>query len=250
MELYAMVNRGDASAKYDGPLLPGDVPAAHTGEASRVVLHPAESRPKAKSIIATANTEIVLPRAPQPTSVVRFPGPSRKADAVAPPPLLPEPPEFTQQVHLEAPRQNAPIARPSPPPAPRVVATVEPLGAPSGSIVRRLAGRLPIIRRRNRNNSDDEFRPARVTQQPLPALPRLMATFDNEATVEMLLDVDRSGRVAGVESEGGDNQLADAAAEAVFRWTFIPAQRNGIAVPSRVRVHFVFRNPSRQAEGL
>jgi TonB family protein len=114
--------------------------------------------------------------------------------------------------------------------------------------VRRLAGRLPLIGRRNR--SDTEFRPARATQQPLPALPKSMATFDNETTVDMLVDVDRSGRVASVASEGGDNQLADAAAEAVFQWTFVPAQRNGIGVPSRVRVHFVFRNPSRQAEGL
>src|SRR6266540_3201609 len=65
------------------------------------------------------------------------------------------------------------------------------------------------------------------------------------ADVILTVTVDADGHVSKVDiaSSGGDD-LDEAAIVAVRQWTFVPAKRNGVPVPSRIRIPFHFAPPA------
>ncbi len=95
------------------------------------------------------------------------------------------------------------------------------------------------------HSAGDGFVAASPVEQPLPSLPPDAVPLEEGASVEMQAKVDRLGNVVNVKVVEGNRQLADASADALFRWRFDPARRNGAPVESAMRIRFEFRNPSR-----
>ncbi len=89
------------------------------------------------------------------------------------------------------------------------------------------------------------FVAANPVEHPLPASPSDAVLLDKGTSIEMLAKVDRYGNVVNVKITEGNRKLADASAEAVLRWRFDPARRNGTPVDSAMRIRFEFRNPYR-----
>jgi iron complex outermembrane receptor protein len=72
-----------------------------------------------------------------------------------------------------------------------------------------------------------------------------------KATVVTLVTVDAEGRVTAAEVVESAGAAFDAAAlEAVKRWTFQPALRDGTAIPARIRVPFRFEPPPAPAPAV
>jgi hypothetical protein len=93
-------------------------------------------------------------------------------------------------------------------------------------------------------SSGDGFVPANPVESPLPSPPANAAPLEEGTNIEMLAKVDRLGNVVNVKVVDGNRQLADLSADALLRWRFDPARRNGAPVESAVRIRFEFHNPS------
>ncbi len=77
----------------------------------------------------------------------------------------------------------------------------------------------------------------------LPSYPAAARRRGIEGTATLSLDVAADGTVASVrlEKSSGHRLLDDAATEAAWTWTFLPALRDGRAEPSRVTMPVTFR---------
>jgi hypothetical protein len=95
------------------------------------------------------------------------------------------------------------------------------------------------------HETGEQFVAANPIEHPLPAPPPDAAPFEKGNTIEMLAKVDRYGNVMSVKVVEGNRRLADTSADALLRWRFDPARRNGNPVDSALRIRFEFRNPSR-----
>jgi len=82
-----------------------------------------------------------------------------------------------------------------------------------------------------------------VTGNPRPAYPWLARQRHIEGRVLLRVRVDADGRPAGVEvvRSSGFALLDESARTALARWTFRPAQSEGVAVPAVVEVPIAFR---------
>jgi protein TonB len=78
---------------------------------------------------------------------------------------------------------------------------------------------------------------------PAPVYPTLSRRLGEEGTVVLRVQIDSEGLARTVElaQSSGYPRLDQAALEAVRRWRFAPAQRDGRAVEAWVRVPIVFR---------
>ena len=78
---------------------------------------------------------------------------------------------------------------------------------------------------------------------PRPAYPPLARRRGEEWQVLLRVLVSTAGRAAQLELQqsSGSALLDEAAQAAVRQWKFVPAQRGGVAVESRVLVPIVFR---------
>jgi hypothetical protein len=195
--------------------------------------------------IATAATSLAVASAAP--NHVQFGNEARQRDehqAAAPPnhtapPLLPEPPTLSPPA---APSKipELLVSYPSPPSRPqRVSVHLEPVRP---SFVSQAIGRVPILRglHRGRNGGDTSFVPARPVERPLPLLPARLGDFDNQATVECIIRIDRFGAVTKISDLTGNGQLADAGARALYMWRFEPARLRGNPVESHMRIEFTF----------
>jgi hypothetical protein len=95
------------------------------------------------------------------------------------------------------------------------------------------------------HGAGDGFVPASLLESPLPSPPTNAVPLEKGTDIEMLAKVDRLGNVVNVKVVEGNRQLADLSADALLRWRFDPARRNGTPVESAMRVRFEFRNPSK-----
>src|ERR1700753_418456 len=87
-------------------------------------------------------------------------------------------------------------------------------------------------------SADDQVTPPRALESP-PAVMPPAAKAGGTVVLRVLVGVEGSvGSVDVVESGGVD--LDAAAAAAVLKWHFAPAMRAGVAIPSRVKIPFVF----------
>lgn len=80
-------------------------------------------------------------------------------------------------------------------------------------------------------------------QMPPPRYPPAALRRGDSGTVVVRVEVDASGAPAGVAllKRSGSRDLDRAAMEAVRRWRFRPAQRNGQAVPGSIEIPFDFK---------
>ncbi len=73
--------------------------------------------------------------------------------------------------------------------------------------------------------------------------PKLRAVSE-DLKIDVLVTVDSKGRVARVEVLRSTNARHNTAvARAAKQWKFLPARKNGEAVPSKVRIPFVAKEP-------
>jgi protein TonB len=85
-------------------------------------------------------------------------------------------------------------------------------------------------------------RAAAYTYNPKPRYPRAARRRGQEGTVMLLVEVLASGRVGEIEIEksSGHDLLDNAAAEAVRRWRFVPAEKAGVSVGTQVKIPVEF----------
>ena len=77
--------------------------------------------------------------------------------------------------------------------------------------------------------------------QPRPVYPSELKRYSIEGEVNLLITVDPDGHVKDpVVLKATDGRFGKAAADAVLKWRFKPAQLNGNKVPCRVRIPVVF----------
>src|SRR5262245_52979949 len=67
------------------------------------------------------------------------------------------------------------------------------------------------------------------------------ADASGDATVLLVLLIDREGGVQSAVVEAGESPFAEAAQRAALGWRFEPARRGGQAVPARIRFRVEFR---------
>jgi TonB family protein len=79
-----------------------------------------------------------------------------------------------------------------------------------------------------------------------PAYPESAAKAEAEATVDVLVDLDKEGEVKRVEiARWAGFGLDESTVETVKRLHFFPAKRNGVSIPLRVLLRYNFRKPPR-----
>jgi TonB family protein len=79
----------------------------------------------------------------------------------------------------------------------------------------------------------------------IPAYPESAARAEAEATVDVLVDLDATGEVQGVEiARWAGFGLDQTTIDTVRRLHFFPAMRNGVAIPIRVLLRYNFRKPA------
>lgn len=83
-----------------------------------------------------------------------------------------------------------------------------------------------------------------VVHDPPAEYPKEMLASGKHADVILIITIDKEGKVAdvSVDISGGD-AFDRAATEAVMKWSFTPASRNGVAVSARIKVPFHFAAP-------
>jgi protein TonB len=158
-------------------------------------------------------------RQPQPPSPPPLPpddGPSKPAPATAPP--TPPPP-------LSKPAETAQPAPPQPVPQISLGGT----DSPSNAIVQRGENVIPAT-------------PDKAARNRPPVYPQEAARRGQQGTVLLAIHVGPSGLPFGVDVErsSGYPLLDKSAEEAVMKWTFVPAVKDGLPVPYDFRMNFTF----------
>lgn len=114
------------------------------------------------------------------------------------------------------------------------------------TLVLALAALAPLGAQETDQSAD---RPARAIETVAPQYPYLMRRAEVAAEVLVSFTVDAKGRVADAKVvEGTAPEFGAAAVEALKKWTFSPALKDGKAVESRVAQTFVF-NVRPESEG-
>ena len=107
----------------------------------------------------------------------------------------------------------------------------------------------PVIEEAADENSSpgQSFRPPRPYRRLRPAYPDTAARADAEGTVDVLVDLDQEGEVRRVEvARWAGFGLDEATVNTVRQLHFLPATRDGIAIPIRVLLRYNFRQPTQK----
>ena len=194
--------------------------------------------------------------------VAAQPLPVAMAEATAPP-LSPPPPAPKPQVTPRQ-RKQAPVAAPQALPAPPAAiserhempeenamqAALAPAGSGEGGASggeKATAGSPAAHASSAASSGEGTYSPAIFAadylSNPRPAYPPLARRRGEEGQVLLRVLVSIGGRAAQLELQqsSGSALLDEAAQAAVRQWKFVPAQRGGVAVESRVLVPIVFR---------
>ena len=156
-----------------------------------------------------------------------------------PSPFAPPPPLAPGKAPLPAPEiPSPPTHRATPSTGVSMVAEPSP-----PSRLRRAAGRVPFVRRLRKLS--EPVQPPKPVHQVMPVI----SAADRRSLVlplsmNVLVEVDRSGKVASVEplASTGDwgSPFAVAAVSAARNWKFAPARMGEESVPAKVVLHFRF----------
>ncbi len=115
--------------------------------------------------------------------------------------------------------------------------------------LRKVVQTIPGLRslQRNRYKAGDHFTPAKAIKRVTPAVPAaLRSGITGEVPVDLRVSIDEEGNIFRTEVLSGkaDNRLLNLAADAAKRWRFEPARIDAKPVPSKVLLHFTFKNPA------
>ena len=191
------------------------------------------------------------------------PLPLAVAETTAAPPVSPPPPAPKPQVTPRQ-RKQAPVAAPQALPAPPAAiserhempeenamqAALAPAGSGEGGASggeKATAGSPAAHASSAASSGEGTYSPAIFAadylSNPRPAYPPLARRRGEEGQVLLRVLVSTGGRAAQLELQqsSGSALLDEAAQAAVRQWKFVPAQRGGVAVESRVLVPIVFR---------
>ena len=95
--------------------------------------------------------------------------------------------------------------------------------------------------------ADAGVRAPRPFRRPKPAYPDAAAHDQVEATVDVLVDIDASGKVGQIEiARWAGYGLDESVMNTVKQIDFFPAMRDGLAIPMRVLLRYNFRKPPQQ----
>jgi TonB family protein len=107
---------------------------------------------------------------------------------------------------------------------------------------------IPIIEEApddDKSAAAEGLRLPRPYRRLIPAYPESAARAEAEATVDVLVDLDATGEVRGVEiARWAGFGLDQTTIDTVRRLHFFPAMRNGVAIPIRVLLRYNFRKPA------
>ncbi|MPY72835.1 MAG: TonB family protein [Alphaproteobacteria bacterium] len=184
---------------------------------------------------APAASPFAQVESPAPAAVQHAP----VSEVDAPPQAAPPPPPPPKPAHAEPPREApAQVARAAP--AASTVATVPPAtegraGAPPGT-ARMEEGRAAP------GGSDGMEAAAALADNPAPGYPYAARLRGQHGRVLLFVEVLATGEAGAVTvgRSSGHESLDKAAAQAVQRWRFRPARRNGAPVAARVEVPIRF----------
>jgi TonB family protein len=104
----------------------------------------------------------------------------------------------------------------------------------------------PVIEIMAEENTDKPggTHPPRPYRRLKPGYPQVAALLEIEATVDVLVDVDKKGEVGRVEiARWAGYGLDESVLDTVKQLHFFPAMREGVAVPMRVMLRYNFRKP-------
>ena len=109
-------------------------------------------------------------------------------------------------------------------------------------------GRIPLVSRldRDRNESSDDFVPARPRQEHAPTVPpELSRDLTTDEPVVLRIRIAKNGEVSKTEliSRKANPAFASLALQSASQWDFDPARVGNKPVPSDMLVHFRFRAP-------
>ena len=108
---------------------------------------------------------------------------------------------------------------------------------------------IPIIEEApddDKSAAAEGLRLPRPYRRLIPAYPESAARAEAEATVDVLVDLDATGEVQGVEiARWAGFGLDEKTIDTVRRLHFFPAMRNGVAIPIRVLLRYNFRKPAK-----
>jgi hypothetical protein len=127
---------------------------------------------------------------------------------------------------------------------PSSTVTVEAVELPE-SRLSRIAGKIPLLRKRRRT---PEFLPPTPVRETTPTVPtELRRNLKSEVALDVRAYIDESGKVIYAEMLSNvtesDRSLASMAVFNARRWEFRPAQLGGHIVPAQVILHYRFGNP-------
>ena len=147
----------------------------------------------------------------------------------------------TRESASKPPAPAASTGEPSPP-EPSLYVVAEPI---SGSLLRRVVGKIPLVRRLKR---PPKAAAATPVHEVLPSLKtREERSLVRPVAVDVKVYVGESGKVERAEVADYGNppnwRLADAALLAAQDWDFEPARVGDVPVSSEVMLHFRFRLP-------
>jgi TonB family protein len=107
---------------------------------------------------------------------------------------------------------------------------------------------IPIIEEApddDKSAAAEGLRLPRPYRRLIPTYPESAARAEAEATVDVLVDLDATGEVRGVEiARWAGFGLDQTTIDTVRRLHFFPAMRNGVAIPIRVLLRYNFRKPA------
>ena len=188
--------------------------------------------------LAVAETTAAPPVSlPPPASKPKVTPRQRKQAPVAAPQSLPAPPAAISEGH-EMPVENA------------MQTALAPAGSGEGGASggeKATAGSPAAHTSSAATSGEGAYSPAIFAadylSNPRPAYPPLARRRGEEGQVLLRVLVSTAGRAAQLELQqsSGSALLDEAAQAAVRQWKFVPAQRGGVAVESRVLVPIVFR---------
>ena len=203
---------------------PARVPAASPVKAAKA----SKAKPKKAPRITLASADRTIESAPS-----------------VPPHTLPPP------LPVSLPAGEKPVlARPEPPPVHRasrsaVAATTRPVAE---SRLRRVAGRVPLVRRLRKFS--EPVKPPYPVRQVMPTITAQdRRSLAMPLDMDVMVEVDRWGKVSAVAPlpgpAGNTSAFAAAAVSAARSWRFAPARMGEESVPGKVILHFTFQ-PSDQ----
>jgi hypothetical protein len=201
-----------------------------------------ESR-RSEDVSGRGNARIGSSKAPALTPAFTAEGESQLAEAL--------PVQAIQPQAVSEKQILSTAVRPAPQGPPGLYSTVTVEGV-TESRLRRIAGKIPLLRRLRR---PPEFLPPRPVHATTPTVPaELSSTLKGEVPLDVRAYIDESGKVAYAEVLSNvteaNRRLASLALFNARRWEFVPAQLEAQVVPGEVILHYRFGNPLPSKSGL